>query len=316
MQSNYAIITSNLTRDFSAIRAVDNLNLEIPKSSIFGFLGPNGSGKTTTIRLLLGLLEPTIGYATVLGFNSNTEPQKIRENCGALLENNGLYERLTAEQNLDFYGRIWQIPAKEREQRIYELLKKVNLFDRRKDKVNKWSKGMKQKLAIARSLIHNPQLLFLDEPTAGLDPIASVALREDLESLAKDQGITIFLTTHNLAEAEKLCDLVGVVHQGKLLSLDSPKHLRQQSSNPILDIYGSGITPDMIRTLREQKEITAIHTLEGGIRIHLAIKENYSPIISFLVSHGAEIEEVKKVQADLEEVFIKIVDNNLIEVRP
>ena len=206
-----AIRTQNLTRTFETVRAVDGISFEVPSGIVFGFLGPNGSGKTTTIRLLLGLLEPTSGSAEVLGFDTATHADDIRQRCGALLEHTGLYERMTAEDNLEFYGRVWHLSAAERQQRIHDLLDAVGLWDRRKEPVGNWSRGMKQKLAVARAMLHRPQIIFLDEPTAGLDPIAAVALRDELAALVQQQGVTVFLTTHNLAEAEKLCQQVAVI---------------------------------------------------------------------------------------------------------
>ena len=182
---------------------------------VFGFLGPNGAGKTTTIHLLLGLLEPTQGQASVLGFDTRTQADDIRARIGALLEFAGLYERMTAEDNLDFYGRIYHMPAPERRARIKELLIHLDLWDRRKDQVGKWSRGMKQKLAVARALFHHPPLIFLDEPTAGFDPVAAAALRNDLASLVARKGVTVFLTTHNLTEAEKLCAQVSINSPGQ-----------------------------------------------------------------------------------------------------
>jgi len=154
----FAIRTQELTRTFGAIRAVNQLDLEIPPGTVFGFLGPNGSGKTTTIRLLLGLLAPSDGRAEVLGFDTRTDAVKIRERSGALLEYSGLYERLSAEDNLDFYGRVWRMSATDRKARIKELLDQVGLYDRRKEIVLEWSRGMKQKLAIARAMLHHPAL--------------------------------------------------------------------------------------------------------------------------------------------------------------
>ena len=179
-----AIRIENVTRDFGQVRAVDGLSLEVPPGIVFGFLGPNGSGKTTTINLLLGLLEPTAGQIEVLGFNTRTQAEEIRSRTGALLEHSGLYEQMSAEDNLEFYGRVWQIPAPERRARIEELLTGMGVWERRKERVVTWSRGMKQKLAMARALIHQPPLVFLDEPTAGLDVLAATALREDLATLA------------------------------------------------------------------------------------------------------------------------------------
>ncbi len=218
-----AIRTTNLTRDFGAVRAVDALTLEVPPGIIFGFLGANGAGKTTTINLLLGLLEPTSGQAQVLDFDTRAQGGAIRERSGALLEFSGLYERLTAEDNLDFYGRVWRLSATERPARIRELLTHVGLYDRRKERVGAWSRGMKQKLAIARVLLHRPALIFLDEPTAGLDPVAAAALRDDLEGLVAREGVTVFLNTHNLPEAERLCQQVGVIRSGQAADRRQPR---------------------------------------------------------------------------------------------
>src|SRR5579864_5533650 len=223
-----AIRTQALTRSFAAVRALDDLTLDVPAGSVFGFLGPNGAGKTTTIRLLLGLIEPTSGKAEVLWFDTRTQGAEIRARTGALLEHSGLYERLSAEDNFLFYGRVSHMPKSELDQRIQELLTHLGLWDRRDEAVVKWSRGMKQKLAIARTLLHRPALVFLDEPTAGLDPVAAAGFRDDLARLASQQGATIFLTTHNMAEAEKLCNLVAVVRQGKLLAVGSPTELRSR----------------------------------------------------------------------------------------
>ena len=225
MSHGLAIRTRGLSRHFGSIRAVENLELEIPAGIVFGFLGPNGSGKTTTIRLLLGLHEPTAGDAEVLGFDLRTQADAIRGQCGALLEHTGLYERLTAEENLDLFGRFWRIPGEARSERTRHLLSQLDLWERRKEVVAGWSRGMKQKLAIARALFHQPSLLFLDEPTAGLDPVAAAALRNDLITLAEDNGVTVFLTTHNLFEAEKICSLVGVIRDGKLIAFAPPGDL-------------------------------------------------------------------------------------------
>jgi len=221
------IVTKKLCRRFGEIRAVEDLDLEIPMGSIFGLLGPNGSGKTTTVRLLLGLLEPSSGSAQVLGYDTRSESDRIRQESGALLEHDGLYERLTAEDNLDFYGRLWRLQEPERRIRIEDLLRHIGLWDRRRERVSTWSKGMKQKLAVARALLHRPRLVFLDEPTTGLDPLAAVALREELGQLARKEGVTVFLNTHYLAEAEKLCDLVGVIRNGRLAAVGTVGEVRK-----------------------------------------------------------------------------------------
>ncbi|MBU0754061.1 MAG: ABC transporter ATP-binding protein, partial [Planctomycetes bacterium] len=233
-----AIRTENLGRAFDKVRAVDALDLEVPAGIVFGFLGPNGAGKTTTIRLLLGLLDPSEGRAEVLGYDTHRASPAIRQRTGALLEHSGLYERLSAEDNLDFYGRVWHISRVPRQERIRELLTHLDLWDRRKEMARTWSRGMKQKLAVARALLHRPDLVFLDEPTAGLDPVASKALRDDLAGLVAREGITVFLTTHNLNEAEKLCNRIGVINQGKLIALGHPDELRKYGGDARMEVVG------------------------------------------------------------------------------
>lgn len=299
------IRTENLTRYFDNTRAVDSLSLEISSGTIFGFLGPNGAGKTTTIRLLLGLLEPTSGRAEVLGFDTRAQADKIRSSAGALLEHDGLYERLSAEDNLEFYARVWHLPLAERRARINELLTHLSLWDRRKEMVKTWSRGMRQKLALARALLHHPSLLFLDEPTAGLDPIAATALREDLAGMATREGVTIFLTTHNLAEAEKLCGKVGVIADGKLIAAGTPDELRLRVKGSRVEIIGRSLDEKITGLLRRREEVNTANLQKDRLLIELREKADIAPLITLMVNAGAEIEEVHK--ASLEETFLKLV---------
>jgi len=303
-----AIRTENLTRDFDKIRAVDQLTIEVPSGVVFGFLGPNGSGKTTTIRLLLGLLAPTRGRAEVLGQDTQTQADAIRERSGALLEHSGLYERLSAEDNLEYYGRIWHMPAEERQARIKELLTHLGLWDRRKETTGEWSRGMKQKLAVARTLLHHPDLVFLDEPTAGLDPVAAAALRDDLASVSQREGATIFLTTHNLTEAEKLCDLVAVIRQGKLLAIGTPDSLRTRSGSDRLEIIGSDISEQALSQLRARPEVVSLQQRNSHLNIEIKPDTETAPLVTLLVTAGAQIDEVRKGKASLEEVFLTLVE--------
>jgi ABC-2 type transport system ATP-binding protein len=305
---NTAIRIEKLTRDFGPVRALDGLSLEVPSGIVFGFLGPNGSGKTTTIHLLLGLLEPTSGRAEVLGFDTRTQAAEIRHRTGALLEHPGLYEQLSAEENLEFYGRVWHLPSNEREARVRELLTQMGMWERRKERVEKWSRGMKQKLAVARALIHRPPLIFLDEPTAGLDVVAAAALRDDLAALAAREGVTVFLTTHNMSEAERLCGLVGVIRQGKLAAMGDPNELRAQSGSPRVEIVGAGFDDGMLEMLRTRPEVSAAERQNSHLSIHLRAETEVAPLVSLLVGAGARIEEVRKGKASLEEVFLTLME--------
>ncbi len=268
--TEYAIRTDGLSRSFGSVRAVDDVSLDVPAGTIFGFLGPNGSGKTTTIRLLLGLLEPDGGRASVLGFDSRSQAGEIRERTGSLLEHTGLYERLTAEDNLQFYGRAWNIPTETRKTRIDELLTHLGLWERRTDQVGNWSRGMKQKLAVARTMLHRPSLIFLDEPTAGLDPIASAAFRQDLSTLAAHEGVTVFLTTHNLPEAESLCNLVGSDPAGPACSRLTvrPRSVPHAGGQQV-EVTGSGFDADVVDTLRLRHEVASAEARDGNLTISL-----------------------------------------------
>lgn len=306
--SELAIYTENLTFDFGSIRAVDNLNLGIPKGSIFGFLGPNGAGKTTTINLLLGLLEPKDGHANVLGFDVRTQADDIRTQCGALLEHSGLYEQLSAVDNLEYYGRIWNLPSSERHVRIKELLVHMDLWERRTENVVKWSRGMQQKLAVARALMHRPSLVFLDEPTAGLDVQSAAAVRDDLQLLVEREGMTVFLTTHNMMEAEKLCSQIAVIRQGRLITTGHPDELKARSANPHVEIVGSGFSDNVLDLLRNREEITNVELGDNRVSIDLTEGSEVAPIIGVLVEAGCQVEEVNKDKANLEEVFLTLLE--------
>lgn len=304
------IRTQHLTRTFGAVRAVDDLTLDVPAGIVFGFLGPNGSGKTTTIRLLLGLLAPTAGQAEVLGYDTVRQADAIRAACGALLEHPGLYERLSAEDNLEFYARAWRLPASDRRARARELLTHLELWDRRREPVGIWSRGMKQKLAVARTLLHRPRLVFLDEPTAGLDPLAAVALRHDLAALAQREGVTVFLTTHNLTDAEKLCACVAVIRQGRLLAVGHPDELRALGGGGMrVAIHGRGFDERMLDLLRARPEVAAAARANSHLELDLRPGADVAPLVSLLVGAGAQIEEVRRGQASLEDVFVELVDD-------
>jgi ABC-2 type transport system ATP-binding protein len=307
---NTAIIrTEQLSRSFGNVQAVNELSLEVPVGIVFGLLGPNGAGKTTTIQLLLGLLEPSRGQASVLGFDVRTQADKIRECTGTLLEFSGLYERLSAEENLDFYGCIYQMSASERRARIKELLTRLDLWDRRRERVGNWSRGMKQQLAVARTLLHHPQLVFLDEPVAGLDPIAASRLNKDLVSLVKHEGVTVFLNTHNLADAQKMANLVGVIRQGKLLALGNPDELRLKLGGPQVEIYGHSFTTQMLGALKQQAEVVHAEQSNSHLTITLRDGSDVGPLVQLIVQQGGVVEEVRRGNAALEEVFLALMED-------
>lgn len=303
VESGAVIRTDELTCAFGALRAVDRLSIQVPAGSLFGFLGPNGSGKTTTIRLLLGLLRPAGGSARVLGLDPASEAHEIRRQAGVLLEHDGIYERLSARENLEFHARVRRLPRPLAAGRIREMLERFGLWDRREEVPVRWSRGMRQKLALARALLHRPPLIFLDEPTAGLDPAASASLRQDLTGLAAQEGVTVFLTTHNLAEAGELCSAVAVIHHGRLVAQGPPDELRRRSR---LRITGRGFTSELLERLRAMPQLTRVHLEPGALLLDLGPEAEPSPLVRFLVEGGAAIEEVRKENATMEEVFLHL----------
>src|SRR5688572_19700968 len=251
--STAVIQTSSLSRRFGNKNAVDELTLVVRPGEIFGFLGHNGAGKTTTVRLLNGVLEPTRGHASVLGLDPQTEGPALRARTGVLTETPSLDERLTAHENLSIYADLYDVPRGDVPARVGALLAEFELGERAHDKVGGYSKGMKQRLALARALLHKPDVLFLDEPTAALDPVAARHVHRLVESLARRQGCTVFICTHNLVEAQKLCDRVAVMEHGRLVALGTPSDLtRQYVKHLEVDLEIDPAQMDLaLQTLRE-----------------------------------------------------------------
>jgi len=303
-----AVSLENLTRVFGAVKAVDNLSFDVPAGTIFGFLGPNGAGKTTTIRLLLGLLEPTSGGGRVLGFDIRSQGDEIRARTGSLLEHSGLYDLMCAEDNLEFYGRINRMPEKERRARIEELLKQTGLWERRKESVGTWSRGMHQKLALTRALLHRPEMVLLDEPTDGLDVLSAASIRDHLVSLAREEGVTIFLTTHNMAEVEKICTQIALIRKGKLLAIGHPGELCSRTGSRRLEVIGRGFHQDVLCLLRERPEVQAAEIHESCLLIDLGNEADTAPLVNILVGAGVQIEEVRCSRVSLEEVFLEMME--------
>lgn len=299
------IATKALTKEFDGLTAVDRLTLDISAGEVFGFLGPNGAGKTTTVRLLTCLIEPSSGDAAVLGFQVGRDDQAIRRNVGLLTETPGLYDRLSAWQNLTIFAKLYEVEQVERQ--VEKYLRMLDLWDRRDDPAGTFSKGMRQKLAIARALLHEPQVLFLDEPTAGLDPQAARLIREFIAEL-KHEGRTIFLCTHNLDEADRLCDRVAVFKQS-LRVVDTPANLRRQ-------VYGRRIAIQLAEAAgRYSQLLNAIDGLrdidESGRSLFYTAEdpEQINPaVIRRLVEAGAEILFVEERDYSLEDVYLQLID--------
>ena len=305
-----AFSADRLTRDFGDVRALDELNMIVPSGVIFGYLGPNGSGKTTTINLLLGLLEPTSGSATVLGFDTVEAGDEIRAVTGAVLDDPGLYEELSAAENLRFFGRSARMSSADIEARSKELLGTMGLWDRRHERVEGWSRGMRQKLALARSMLHRPRLLFLDEPTEGLDVMAAAGVRDSLAALAESEGVTIFLTTHDMTEAERLCQSVAVIRAGRLITVGSPELLGVRHGEAQLEFIGRGFRDDLVERLEAHPLIAGVELSDEHLIVGLHEDASASSLVRLVVQSGAEVEEVRRDKANLEDVFVALMDES------
>jgi ABC-2 type transport system ATP-binding protein len=244
----------------------------------------------------------------VLGFDPWREGDEVRRRTGAVLEHTGVYEQLTAEENLEFYGRACRLGEVERRASAAELLGRMGLWERRHERAGTWSRGMQQRLALARALIHRPRLLFLDEPTAGLDVVAANAVRVDLAELASGTGATIVLTTHNMAEAERLCATIAVIRAGRLVALGSPDQLRAGTGKPRIEIAGRGFDDASIAALRGLPQVAAASRVDGHLVIELTGEVQAAGIVDMLVRRGAEIEEVRRPRASLEEVIVTLME--------
>lgn len=304
-----AVRISNLSCEFGSTKAIDSVSLEVPRGIIFGLLGPNGAGKTTMIRVLLGLVEPAAGEVEVLGLNVKYCANEVRFQVGALLERSGLYDRLSAEDNLEFFGRIWRLSPVERTVRIKEALSRFGLWERRKEPVHSWSRGMRQKLAIARVLLHRPKLVLLDEPSAGLDPVSAVLLQNDILALAKE-GITVFLTSHNMAEVEKIGSLVAVIRDGRLLKVGSPADLRATDGNLRVTVTGHGFDNGLVSAIKRRLPSADPEIKHGSMTVQLGKEDDITPLIRMIVDSGVIIKEVLRERNSLEETYIRLMEES------
>jgi len=304
MEHPWAIQTEGLTRRFGARTALDNLSFRIPRGTIFGFLGPNGAGKTTTVRLLLGLLRPDAGWARIMGLPVGTEARRL---VGVLLDRDGLYDNLSAWDNLDFYGRIHRLPSPNRTKRIEELLRFSGLWERRDELVGGWSKGMRQKLALARALLADPPLLILDEPTSGLDPASLKMVRDLIVSLAADRQRTIFLCTHNLAEAERICTQVGLIRAGRLLVQEEPQTLRLRMSRPQVIITTSGLSREAVMAVRRLPMVQDLAVEGADLTLTLSEPAASEAVVATLVAEGVGVREVRRATRSLEDIYLELM---------
>ena len=298
----------NLTKHFSTrvgnLVAVDNLSLSVGAGQIFGFLGPNGAGKTTTVRMLTCLLRPTVGTASINGFSIGRDEQEIRARVGLLTETPGLYDTMSAEKNLLLFGRLYGVKNPVRQ--VHRFLHMMELWERRHDAVGAFSKGMKQKLAIARAALHNPDVLFLDEPTSGLYPDIAKLVRDFILEL-KSEGRTIFLCTHNLDEAERLCDTIGIFKH-RLLASDTPKNLRRKMFGREQVFRLVHIEAEWVQRIYHLPFVSQARAAGNQMYLQVDNPEEQNPaIVRQLVELGAEIQYVTEASHSLEEIYLRII---------
>ena len=305
--TDLALTADGLGRQFDERWAVRGVSLAVHRGEVVGLLGPNGAGKTTTVRLLTALIRPTEGNATVGGFDVRDDPESVRTQVGILTETPGLYDKLSATANLDFFGRLYGLPPDVRADRIERYLRLFSLWDRRDDLAATFSKGMKQKLAIARALLHDPSVVFLDEPTAALDPEAAFIVREAIETLRK-AGRTIVLATHNLDEADRLCDRIAFI-RGGLLRIDTPTALRGALGGHGLAVRLRGeATPTLIDAVRGVPGVRSAGSQDGVLQVAADEPEVIAPdVVRALVASGADVIEVRPERASLERVYFEVM---------
>jgi len=307
MPTESAIEVSNLTKYYGDLCAVDHVSFEVKKGEIFGFLGPNGAGKTTTIRMLTGISIPSEGTATIMGYDIRRQPVEAKEQMGIVPDVSNVYKDLSAWDNLIFTGKLYDMPKMKRESRAEELLKMFGLYERRKEKVKGFSRGMKRRICIAMALMNRSRILFLDEPTSGLD-VQSVLIIRDLIRKLNQQGLTIFLTTHNIEEASQMCDRVAIINRGKIAAIDTPEKLKRTVESLQSVEVAFETTPE--NALKELGRLPLVNeAVKEGDKFRLFTRDPSSVLAStwnYAQNNNLKLITVNTVGPSLEDVFVKL----------
>ena len=308
--TDYIIRVENLVKKFGKLVAVDDISFNVTPGEIFGFLGPNGAGKTTTINVLCTLSKPTSGRATINGFDVMRQQSQVRQSIGLVFQDPSLDEKLSGLQNLQFHALVYNVPASVREQRIEQVLRMMELWDKRKDEVRTYSGGMKRRLELARGLLHYPKVLFLDEPTLGLDPQTRTRIWEFILELRQREETTIFLTTHYMDEADK-ADRIAIIDDGKLIAIDTPEQLKKMVSKDIISVK-TGDDDKAAEEIRLRYQIEARHD-SNGLTLEVANGEEFLP--AFIKEFGTEILSVNLHRPSLDDVFLKLTGREIRETK-
>lgn len=308
-----AIQVENLTKNFNGLIAVDNISFSINKGEIFGLLGPNGAGKSTTMAMLSTMLKPTSGHASVNNFDILKNEDDVRKSIGIVFQDQSLDEELTAYENMDFHGRLYRIPKKRRQEKTIELLELVELENKKNSIVKTFSGGMRRRLEIARGLLHEPKILFLDEPTLGLDAQTRNHLWEYIDKLNKEKGITIILTTHYMEEADRLCDRVAIIDQGKIIVLDTSEKLKEGIGGDVITIK----SPDgdlLYSNINTLSWVKSAELHDDSVTINLQNAEKHvADIVNLASNNGIAIDSISLHKPTLEDVFLQFTGRAIRE---
>ena len=309
------IEVKNLTKKFGNFTAVDNISFDVKKSEVFGLLGPNGAGKTTTIRMLSTLSRPTDGTATIGGYDIVKQDNKVRQLIGLVSEKMIMYDRLTAEENLRFFGKLYNLPINIINERIDELLELVQLTKWKNQKVGTFSTGMRQRMNVVRALLNMPKVLFLDEPTLGLDPQSTVEIREFIKKINKENETTIILTTHMMNEADILCDRIGIIDHGKIAALDTSTNLKRLISGDdaiVLKLEVPNLTKRLIAKIKSLDCVKSVSQENAShLKIHATGDRAFDTIIDTARAEKAKLNSVENLQPTLEDVFLNITGREM-----
>jgi ABC-2 type transport system ATP-binding protein len=314
MSNDVAIKALNLTKCYDDFLAVDHISFDVNQGEIFGFLGPNGAGKSTTIRMLTGISTPTEGTASIFSFDIIRQSVEAKSQIGIVPDISNIYTELTAWENLDFTGKLYGVRKKIREERAENLLKRFDLFGRRNDKVEEFSRGMRRRICIAMALVHDSKVLFLDEPTSGLDVKSVRGIRKLVREL-NDDGLTVFLTTHNIEEASQMCDRVAIINRGKIAAIDSPERLKgAMKSSQSIEISFKKVFPDIIKKLEMLRSINSIQ--KRGDKMNL-ITENPSITLRelgrYIEEHDLEPVTINTIGPSLEDAFLQLTGSEMVK---
>jgi ABC-2 type transport system ATP-binding protein len=308
-----AIIVEKLSKDFGKIRAVDSLSFNVPNGKVFAILGPNGAGKTTTLRILACIISPSSGDAYVAGASITKQPRKIRMITGIVTENPALYERLTAEENLEFFARAYGVnDPLERKRRIRMMMEDFDLWERRNDRVGTFSKGMKQKLSFIRAMIHQPQVILLDEPTSSLDPLSSHLVRDYMIKMKRD-GKTVILSTHRLEDVEKVADMVMLMSKGRALAFGSPAQLIEESNSKKAEIEVKNFEKKFENVIESIATVKEVVSQAESYLIKIEVNDfntDIPQIVRKLAIEGADILSVRGDTRNLEEVYLRLIGDS------